>query len=160
VPIEETAFRTVALGGTAAAPLTFELSQRSAGILDPTGVLTEPLPALGSPDRPLVEQPRAPVIVDETWHWDRELSWYGPGFYGQRTACGQTLTTSLIGVAHRTLPCGTLVTFRNPVNGRTLTLPVVDRGPYVYGRIWDLTGGACLALDHCWTGSMWWKLGR
>jgi rare lipoprotein A (peptidoglycan hydrolase) len=65
-----------------------------------------------------------------------------------------------LGVAHRTLPCGTLITFRNPANGRSLTLPVVDRGPYVYGRKWDLTGGACLALGHCYTGAFQWRYGR
>jgi rare lipoprotein A (peptidoglycan hydrolase) len=53
-----------------------------------------------------------------------------------------------------------LITFRNPANGRTLTLPVVDRGPYVSGRQWDLTGGACLALRHCYTGAFQWKYGR
>ena len=92
------------------------------------------------------------------WHHDAEVSWYGPGFYGLRTACGETLTTSLIGVASRTLPCGTLVTFRNPADGRVVTAPVVDRGPYVSGRQWDLTGGLCLALVHCYTGSIDWHL--
>ena len=68
------------------------------------------------------------------------------------------LTTTLVGVAHRTLACGTLVTFRNPANGRTVTLPVVDRGPYVSGRSWDLTGGACVRLSACRTGTLQWKL--
>ena len=85
-------------------------------------------------------------------------TWYGPGFYGNRTACGYAMTKSLVGVAHRTLPCGTKVTFRNPANGRTVTTRVVDRGPYVSGRQWDLTGGLCLALDHCYTGPLLWKL--
>jgi rare lipoprotein A (peptidoglycan hydrolase) len=67
------------------------------------------------------------------------------------------LTKSLRGVAHRTLPCGTKVTFRH--KGRTLTVPVVDRGPYVDDRTWDLTGGACVALNHCFTGPIEWKLG-
>src|SRR5204863_434534 len=76
--------------------------------------------------------------------------------------CWQPLamTQDLIGVAHRSLPCGTLITFRNPVNGRTLTVPVVDRGPYVYARQWDLTGGACLALGHCYTGAFQWRYAR
>lgn len=98
---------------------------------------------------------RATVVL--TWHHDAEESWYGPGFYGNRTACGYTLTTVLLGVAHRTLPCGTLVTFRNPVNGATITVPVVDRGPYVSGRQWDLTKGTCMAISHCWTGPLDWR---
>jgi rare lipoprotein A len=98
-------------------------------------------------------------VVSSTWIYDHELSWYGPGFYGHRTACGYALTTTLLGVAHRTLPCGTRITFRNPANGRTITVPVVDRGPYVAGRQWDLTGGLCVALDHCYTGPMYWRYG-
>jgi rare lipoprotein A len=84
------------------------------------------------------------------------VSWYGPGFYGQRTACGEAMTQALVGVAHRTLPCGTLVTFR--WNGHTVRAPVVDRGPYVAGRQWDLTPGLCALLDHCYTGPISWKV--
>ncbi|MFL5677425.1 MAG: septal ring lytic transglycosylase RlpA family protein [Chloroflexota bacterium] len=90
------------------------------------------------------------------WHHDNDISWFGPGLYGNGTACGKTLTKTLVGVAHRTLPCGTLVTFR--YKGVTLTVPVVDRGPYVAGRTWDLTHGACAKLGHCFTGSIDWKL--
>jgi rare lipoprotein A (peptidoglycan hydrolase) len=72
-------------------------------------------------------------------------TWFGPGFYGQKTACGQTLTPSVIGVAHRTLPCGTLV--KVVYNGHALTVPVLDRGPYSHiGADWDLTAGAAQAL--------------
>jgi peptidoglycan lytic transglycosylase len=72
-------------------------------------------------------------------------TWFGPGFYGQRTACGQTLTPAVVGVANRTLPCGTLV--RLSFRGRKLTLPVIDRGPYApNGADWDLTTQAARAL--------------
>jgi rare lipoprotein A len=71
-------------------------------------------------------------------------TWFGPGFYGSRTACGQILTTTLVGVAHRTLPCGTKVEFL--YRGRTLVAPVVDRGPYANGADWDLTTAASKAL--------------
>lgn len=64
-------------------------------------------------------------------------SWYGPGLYGNRTACGQTLGYGTLGVAHKHLPCGTRVTFRH--RGRTVTVPVIDRGPFAAGREWDLT---------------------
>lgn len=58
----------------------------------------------------------AAIVVNlaPLWHHNPDESWYGSGFYGQRTACGQTLTKTLVGVANRTLPCGTLVMFRNP----------------------------------------------
>ena len=100
-----------------------------------------------------------------SWNRDPEISWYGPGFYGRRTACGLTLTKAwtdgegtvhgLPGVAHRRLRCGTLITFRH--RGVVLTVPVVDRGPYVAGRMWDLTGAACLVLRHCFTGPIEWR---
>ncbi len=65
-------------------------------------------------------------------------TWFGPGFYGQTTACGQTLTPAVVGVANRTLPCGTLVKFS--LHGRGIVVPVIDRGPYAHnGAQWDLT---------------------
>jgi rare lipoprotein A (peptidoglycan hydrolase) len=73
-------------------------------------------------------------------------TWFGPGFYGQTTACGQTLTPEVVGVANRTLPCGTLV--RVGYEGRAVTVPVLDRGPYGHiGADWDLTAGAAAALE-------------
>lgn len=71
-------------------------------------------------------------------------SWYGPGMWGNRTACGVVLTDQLAGVAHRTLPCGAPVTLRH--GSHTVTVPVVDRGPYVYSREFDLTYATKVAL--------------
>lgn len=85
-----------------------------------------------------------------------EASWYGPGFMGHGTACGQKLTPELIGVAHKTLPCGTIVKFR--YNGREVDAPVVDRGPFVRGRMWDLTQALCQAIGHCFTGSIEYRM--
>ena len=62
---------------------------------------------------------------------------YGPGFYGHRTACGQILRRSTIGVANRTLPCGTKVAVY--YKGQMMVVPVIDRGPYAHGADWDLT---------------------
>jgi rare lipoprotein A (peptidoglycan hydrolase) len=64
-------------------------------------------------------------------------SYYGPGLYGNGVACGGTLTPATMGVAHKTLPCGTKVKLR--YHGRSVTVPVIDRGPYVAGRDYDLT---------------------
>jgi rare lipoprotein A len=72
-------------------------------------------------------------------------SWYGPGLYGNKTACGQTLRASTIGVAHRSLPCGTMVKF--VYEGNAVVAPVIDRGPFVKGRAWDLTAAASEALE-------------
>jgi rare lipoprotein A (peptidoglycan hydrolase) len=67
-------------------------------------------------------------------------TWYGPGLYGNRTACGQILRPGTIGVAHRKLPCGTTVKFA--YGGHYLVTKVIDRGPYSQGHAWDLTNGA------------------
>jgi len=64
-------------------------------------------------------------------------SYYGPGLYGNGVACGGTLLPGTLGVANKTLPCGTKVKLR--YRGRTVTVPVIDRGPYVAGRDFDLT---------------------
>ena len=109
--------------------------------------------------RPGVNQPepKVGVLVKNFWRFDPDISWYGPGFFGSGTACGQTYTREIMGVAHRTLPCGTLVTFRH--NGRQVTVPVIDRGPYVAGRTWDMSRALCAYLDHCYTGSIEWRWG-
>jgi rare lipoprotein A len=64
-------------------------------------------------------------------------SWYGPGLYGNPLGCGGTLVPGRLGVAHKTLPCGSKVTLRH--RGRTVRVRVIDRGPYVAGREYDLT---------------------
>jgi len=75
--------------------------------------------------------------IDVTVYRRVRASWYGPGMYGGRTACGQPLTPTLLGVAHRSLPCGTQV--RLFFGGRMVTVPVIDRGPYANGASFDLT---------------------
>jgi hypothetical protein len=149
--------------GTAMTIPPLDPGARSAGNLDQGSTLYEPAQRTEPPQAPVRDaQPQSDPgsILKNPWRWDGNVSWYGPDFYGKRTACGLAMTRQLLGVAHRTLPCGTMITFRNPANGRTLTLPVVDRGPYVSGRQWDLTGGACLALGHCYTGAFQWKYAK
>ena len=64
-------------------------------------------------------------------------SWYGPGLYGHHTACGERLRRTTLGVANRTLKCGTKVAFY--YRGVTMIVPVIDRGPYANHADWDLT---------------------
>jgi rare lipoprotein A len=71
----------------------------------------------------------------------------GDGFEGNRTACGQVFHTRVVQIAHKTLPCGTLVRVEDPTTGRSIEAPVTDRGPYVKGRIVDLSWGAFKQLD-------------
>ncbi len=86
----------------------------------------------------------APSTPPTTRHGAQIATWFGPGFYGQKTACGQTMSPVIVGVASRTLPCGTLVLVN--YKGHRLTVPVIDRGPYSNGATWDLTWGAASAL--------------
>jgi rare lipoprotein A (peptidoglycan hydrolase) len=62
----------------------------------------------------------------------------------EATACGPSVTATTLGVAHRTLPCGTLVELY--YQGHTVTVPVIDRGPYANGASWDLTYATARAL--------------
>ena len=71
-------------------------------------------------------------------------TWYGPGFFGKTTACGQVLTAGTVGVAHQTLPCGTevILFYKGKFNKAT----VIDRGPYANGAVWDLTQASATAV--------------
>ena len=75
-----------------------------------------------------------------------KVSWYGPGFHGRRTANGEIFDTHELTMAHRSLPMGANVRVTNLENGRTLVLRVNDRGPYVRGRVADLSHAAAERL--------------
>jgi len=90
-----------------------------------------------------VPGPAAPPL-HRLSHGASIATWFGPGFYGQRTACGQLLTPAVVGVASRTLRCGTLVNVSD--RSRRLIVPVIDRGPCANGADWDLTTEAARAL--------------
>jgi hypothetical protein len=79
-------------------------------------------------------------------------TWYGPGFYGHRTACGVRMTRTLLGVAHRSLPCGTMVEVY--YHGRTATVPVIDRGPFTRRARWDLTAATAQQLGMTVTSTI------
>jgi rare lipoprotein A (peptidoglycan hydrolase) len=110
-----------------------------------SSVAAEAYAATGGASAPGTPAPAPRAKRARKVHATAIATWFGPGFYGQKTACGQTLTPAVIGVAHRTLPCGTLV--KVIYKGRALTVPVLDRGPYSHiGADWDLTAGAAQAL--------------
>jgi len=78
--------------------------------------------------------------------------------YGLGLACGGLLGRDQLGVAHKTAPCGTLITFTYA--GRSLTVPVIDRGPYIAGREWDLTGATAAALSFPGLAQIQWSVAR
>jgi rare lipoprotein A (peptidoglycan hydrolase) len=77
--------------------------------------------------------------------------------YGLPIACGGVLHVPQLGVANKTLPCGTMVTF--VYGGRAIRVPVLDRGPYIAGREWDLTGATAEALHFPGLGPIKWRIG-
>jgi hypothetical protein len=79
-------------------------------------------------------------------------TWFGPGFYGKHTACGQVMSHALLGVAHRTLPCGTPVALF--FGGKAITVPVIDRGPFGNGAHYDLTSAAANAVGMTQTSTI------
>jgi rare lipoprotein A len=73
-------------------------------------------------------------------------SWYGPGFYGRHTASGTVYTGARLTAAHRSLPFGTLVRVTNLENGRRVVVVIDDRGPFIRGRVIDLSVAAAQRL--------------
>ena len=106
--------------------------------------------AVHAAPRPAPEQPLSAPEQAASHHygpWRRVWApWYGPGFYGHRTACGQVLTKTLIGYASRTGKCGDLREFR--WKGKTIIAPRVDWGPTTPSLEVDLTAGLVLALGR------------
>lgn len=80
-------------------------------------------------------------------------SWYGPGFHGRQTASGVLYDQNLMVAAHKTLPFGTVARVTNLENGRQVEVCIVDRGPYVKGRIIDLSASAAKALGMLHKGT-------
>lgn len=73
-------------------------------------------------------------------------SWYGPGFHGRRTANGERFNTHALTAAHRTLPFGSRVRVTNKTNGRSIVVRINDRGPFVGGRVIDLSNASARAI--------------
>jgi rare lipoprotein A len=94
---------------------------------------------------PTGQGPQFPDTVPE-WVQQGRVSWYGPGFHGRRTANGEVFDTHELTMAHRSLPMGTSVRVTNLENGRSVVLRVNDRGPYVRGRVADLSHAAAERL--------------
>ena len=92
-----------------------------------------------------------------TAHLTREhqrgyASWYGPGFHGKLTASGQRYDMHSMTAAHRTLPFGTMVLVKSLATGREVLVRITDRGPFVQGRILDLSRAAAVDLGMLTTG--------
>jgi rare lipoprotein A (peptidoglycan hydrolase) len=105
----------------------------------------------GTTTEPTVPPTTSPSPPPGSWTVYKAATWYGPGFWGNLTACGTTLTPTTLGVAHRRLPCGTQVTFTNA--GLSVTATVIDRGPHRKGYAWDLTKKTAKRVGFLTVGS-------
>ena len=94
----------------------------------------------------------APLATSVTVYRPARATWFGPGFYGRHTACGQVMSHALLGVAHRTLPCGTPVSVF--FAGKAITVPVVDRGPFANGARYDLSSATAEAVGMTETSTI------
>ena len=130
-------------------PLRSEADQDSA--TEPEPASTSPAPAISEPEtaittpvvQPLPPLPAPPSVVSVS---TGEASWYGPGFYGNRTANGEVFRPGTMTAAHRTLPFGTKVRVTNLWNGRSTVVRINDRGPFHGRRVIDLAHGAASQL--------------
>lgn len=93
----------------------------------------------------------APGASAGSWTVYKKATWYGPGLWGNQTACGLKLAPTVIGTAHKKLPCGTQVTFRH--KGRAVSATVIDRGPFRKGYAWDLTKKTAKRLNFLPVGA-------
>ena len=80
-------------------------------------------------------------------------SWYGPGFHGNHTASGEVYDMNELTAAHKTLPLGSIAVVRSMTNGRTVTVRINDRGPFVRGRVLDLSYAGAKALEMVGSGT-------
>ena len=99
-----------------------------------------------NPPAAVLPKPKVKVVPDVARVITGEASWYGPGFYGNRTANGEIYRQGTMTAAHRTLPFGTKVRVTNLWNGRSAVIRINDRGPFVAHRVIDLGHGAASTL--------------
>lgn len=108
-----------------------------------------PLPTVAPTPVPTLPPTLAPTAIPEPVFETGIASTYGEGdgFEGNLTACGQVFHTHVVQVAHKRLPCGTMLRIEDSDSGRSVVARVTDRGPYIPGRIVDLSWGAFEQLD-------------
>jgi rare lipoprotein A len=108
----------------------------------------EPL-IVGGPNKPyeVLGQTYTPLTTDRSLRESGIASWYGRKFHGRRTASGEVYDMYAMTAAHKTMPLPSYARVLNPANGRSVIVRVNDRGPFVAGRIIDLSYTAAAKLD-------------
>ncbi len=107
----------------------------------------EPIP-LGGPNKPyaVLGETYTPLPPDAPLREEGLASWYGRKFHGRRTANGEVYDMHAMTAAHRTLPLPSFARVTNPANGRSVVVRINDRGPFIQGRIVDLSYAAARRL--------------
>jgi rare lipoprotein A len=109
--------------------------------------LNEPLPMPAStPIEPVVAVAPEPPPPPPSFAQVGRASWYGDWHHGRKTASGERFNKNELTAAHRTLPLGTEARVTNLENGRAVEVLVNDRGPYIKGRVIDLSEAAAKEL--------------
>lgn len=105
-----------------------------------------PLTAIVNPNQPRNNESGLASVRPVTSRRKGMASWYGPGFHGRLTANGERYNQNGLTAAHKTLPFGTQVRVTNLRNGRSVIVRINDRGPFVGGRVIDLSKGAASVI--------------
>ena len=146
------AFATTGRVAVPASSPSIELAIRNVEASPSTEEL--PLNKPAAPALPIATPSDAPSLEHKVRYVSRgQASWYGPGFYGNRTASGEVLRRGTLTAAHRYLPFGTKVRVTNLNNGRSAVVRINDRGPFHGHRLIDLAHGAASELGVVSSGT-------
>ncbi len=105
------------------------------------------------PQRPVTAQ-IPPAKSLNVYQEEGLASWYGPGFYGRKTASGKRFQKNALTCAHRTLPFGTKLKVTNLQNGKEVEVIVNDRGPAIRSRVVDLSYAAAKKIGMMKVGEV------
>jgi rare lipoprotein A len=123
---------------------------RSPRVAGPPAVSVRPVAP--TPDQPVPASPGAvepgqPVLETNAAFEEGQASWYGDPYHGRQSASGEVFDKNKLTAAHRTLAFDTWVRVENQTNGRTVDVRINDRGPFVEGRVIDLSEAAAREID-------------
>lgn len=105
-----------------------------------------PLREIAGMPKPQLPKPPQKIASSVRARLSGMASWYGPGFHGNRTASGEVYNQHALTAAHRSLPFGTRVRVTNTRTGRSVVVRITDRGPFIRGRVLDLSAAAARML--------------
>jgi rare lipoprotein A len=120
---------------------TFQMRRLSVSLLAACAALL-----MAGPSQADLKKAPTPQASDAAFRQVGVASWYGPGFHGKKTASGERYNQNNLTAAHRKLPLGSEVKVTNLDNGRSIVVEINDRGPYVKGRVIDLSKAAARSL--------------